>query len=80
MFLTSVFSDQCRPVARGVQQGAISECNHHEFATYKHAYEPAKKRAAPHRIHVLPLLKRCGCEQYIFKNLFMGNMFCVMRN
>ena len=79
--LTSVFSDQYGHVARAVQEGVISGCNHHEFAKYKHAYQPAKERDAPHRIHVLPLLKRCGCEQFIFKHLCMGNIFvqCVTK-
>jgi hypothetical protein len=44
----------------------------------KHAYQLARKRATPYRIHVLPLLKLRRWEQLIFKNEFIGNVFCAM--
>jgi len=36
---------------------------------HRHAEQPAKKRATPCRIHVLPLLNRRGGKQLIFKNV-----------
>ena len=45
---------------------------------YKHADQPAKKRATRYLIYVLPLLNRRGWTQHIFITVCICNMFCAM--
>ena len=44
----------------------------------KHADQPAKQPVTPYRIHMLPVLNRCGCKQIILKTLFRCREFCAV--
>jgi hypothetical protein len=66
----------CRPVARGDASECYASATNLEAPTTnlqniedKPADQPAKKRATPYRIHVLPLLNRRGWKQLIYKNI-----------
>jgi hypothetical protein len=45
---------------------------------HKHADQPVTKPATLYRIHMLPLLYRCGWAQLIFRNVLYMQMFCAM--
>jgi len=44
----------------------------------KHTDQPAKTRATPYCIHMLPIVNCCGRKQLMFKNVCTCNMYCAM--
>jgi len=47
---------------------------------HKHADQPAKQPVTSYRIHVLPLLHRCGHKQLILKKcVYMQGVLCSVK-